>query len=1184
MYVHLRLHSEFSVVDGTNRIDDVVKKAAKDQQAALAITDLNNLFGAVKFYKTARGAGVKPVIGAEVWIEGLSTSTAKDAVTRLLLLVQNHQGYLNLCELLARAWTQNPGKVQNTCRLEWVTELSEGLIALSGAQMGPLGSPLLQGDNSRADGIALTLAKTFPHRFYVELQRAGRVDDEAHVVAAVQLAARLQLPVVATHPIQFTDPDDYEAHEARVCISEGEILGNQRRVRKFTREQYFKSAAAMAALFADIPSAVANTLEIAKRCSLTLTLGKSMLPEYPIPLVNGEKMTTDGYFRYASHEGLKQRLIHLYPDEAEREKQRPLYEERLEFEINVILKMDFPGYFLIVSDFIHWAKHNGCPVGPGRGSGAGSLVAYALQITDLDPLQYKLLFERFLNPERVSMPDFDIDFCQGNRDRVIDYVKDKYGKNAVSQIATFGTMAARAAIRDVGRVLDMSYTFCDGISKLIPNKPGMSVTLQYPPNPKKEGDKNNYAIEMEPILKERIEKEDDVKTLIELAQKLEGMTRNIGMHAGGVLIAPGKLTDFCPLYQQPGSESAVSQYDKDDVEAIGLVKFDFLGLATLTILEIAKDFIVARHKGQEAFAFENIPLDDVKTYKLFSDGKTEAVFQFESRGMQGMLKDARPTRLEDLIALNALYRPGPMDLIPSFVARKHGREVVEYPHPAVADMLSETYGIMVYQEQVMQTAQILGGYSLGGADLLRRAMGKKKAEEMAEHREKFRAGALSTHGIPQDKADEIFDLMEKFAGYGFNKSHAAAYSLLAYHTGWLKVHYTAEFFCANMTVEMDDTDKLKVLFEDAEKNFGLTFEPPDINRGRYRFEPVTDKVIRYGLGAVKGTGQQAIEAIVAAREGRGAGERGTEAGPFKSLYDFCVRVDRSKLNKRTVEALIKAGAFDAIQLNRAALIASVDRAFEWATAQQANANQGGLFDMLGGDDDHGSGTQEPDLVDALPWGIKERLTLEKTAVGFYLSGHLFDEVAREVGQFVKRRMDEVQDSREPQLLAGIVSDLRVINAQRGKLALFKLDDSTGVLEASADEALINANKNTLKDDELIIVQGKVQNDRFSGGLRLQVTQIWDLAAARCRFGKFLRVAVNGKAPDIHALVRDFPPLREVSEEGELLRGLPVRLSVLREQVSAELHLGEQAKFFPSDAALASWSAQAHQGKAHIVYD
>ena len=1184
MYVHLRLHTEFSVVDGTNRIDDIVKAAARDRQPALAITDLNNLFGAIKFYKAARGAGVKPLIGAELGVEGLAPAGAKDALSRVILLVQNRQGYLNLCELLARAWTQNAGKTHSVCRFEWLSELNEGLILLSGAQAGPLGAALLQGDAARANDVALTLSKTFPHRFYIELQRAGRVDDEAHVVAAVQLAARLQLPVVATHPVQFAEAEDYEAHEARVCISDGEILGNQRRVRRFTREQYFKSSAEMAALFADLPSALANTLEIARRCSLTLKLGKSMLPEYPIPPVNGEQLSTDAYFRYASHEGLKQRLVHLYPDAAERERQRPRYEERLEFEINVILKMDFPGYFLIVSDFIHWAKHNGCPVGPGRGSGAGSLVAYALQITDLDPLQYKLLFERFLNPERVSMPDFDIDFCQGNRDRVIDYVKSKYGKDAVSQIATFGTMAARAAIRDVGRVLDMSYTFCDGISKLIPNKPGMSVTLQYPPEPKKEGDKNNYAIEMEPLLAERIAKEEDVKTLIELAQKLEGMTRNIGMHAGGVLIAPGKLTDFCPLYQQPGSESAVSQYDKDDVEAIGLVKFDFLGLATLTILEIAKDFIRARHKGQEEFAFENIALDDARTYKLFSDGLTEAVFQFESRGMQGMLRDAKPTRLEDLIALNALYRPGPMDLIPSFVARKHGREKVEYPHPAVSEMLSETYGIMVYQEQVMQTAQILGGYSLGGADLLRRAMGKKKAEEMAEHREKFRAGALTTHGIPQDKADEIFDLMEKFAGYGFNKSHAAAYSLLAYHTGWLKVHFTAEFFCANMTVEMDDTDKLKVLFEDAEKNFGITFEAPDVNRGNYRFEPVTDKVIRYGLGAIKGTGQQAIEAIVAAREGRGVGARGDQAGPFTSLFDFCVRVDRSRLNKRTVEALIKAGAFDNLQLNRAALLASVDRAFEWASAQQANVNQGGLFDMLDDADAHGSSTQEPDLVEALPWGVKERLTQEKTAIGFYLSGHLFDEVAREVGQFVRRRVDELQDSREPQLVAGIVNDLRVINAQRGKLALFKLDDSAGVIEASADEALLNSCRNLLKDDELVIVQGKVQNDRFSGGLRLQISQVWDLATARCRFGKFLRVAVNGHAPDIATLVREFPPRREESEEGELIRGLPVRLSLLREQVSAELQLGEQARFFPSDAALASWSAQAHEGRASIVYE
>ena len=1152
MFVHLRLHSEFSVVDGTNRIDDAVQVAADDKQPALALTDLNHLFGTIKVYKEARSKGVKPLLGAEIYLESLTQDA--NHLSKMILLVQSQQGYLNLCELLSRGWTQNVYKAVGVIKLAWLKELSQGLIALSGAQSGPIGQALVQSDLSRASELALQIAGIFPHRFYIELQRAGRADDESHVVAAVQLASHLNLPVVATHPVQFTKPDDYEAHEARVCISEGEILGNQRRVRKFTREQYFKSSAQMVELFADIPSAVANTLEIAKRCNVSLVLGKPQLPDYPTP--NG--MGIDEYFRFASHEGLKERLAHLYPDAAKRELERSRYEDRLEFEINTILKMGFPGYFLIVGDFINWAKNNGCPVGPGRGSGAGSLVAYSLKITDLDPLRYNLLFERFLNPERVSMPDFDIDFCQTNRDRVIDYVKDKYGRNAVSQIVTFGTMAARAAIRDVGRVLDMSYTFCDGISKLIPNKPGQHITI-------------DGAVKEVPMLAERLEKEEEVKTLLELAKKLEGMTRNVGMHAGGVLIAPGKLTDFCPLYQQPGSESAVSQFDKDDVEAAGLVKFDFLGLATLTILEIARQFIQTRHKGQENFAFDNIALDDSATYRLFQEGKTEAVFQFESRGMQGMLRDARPTRLEDLIALNALYRPGPMDLIPSFVARKHGREKVEYPHPLVEGLLSETYGIMVYQEQVMQTAQILGGYSLGGADLLRRAMGKKKAEEMAEHREIFRKGAAGNN-IPAHKADEIFDLMERFAGYGFNKSHAAAYSLLAYHTAWVKVHYTAEFFCANMTVEMDDTDKLKVLYEDAIK-MGMAFEAPNINRGTYRFEPISDKTIRYGLGAIKGSGEQAIEAIVAAREGGGA---------FTSLYDFARRVDRSRLNKRTVEALIKAGAFDCLDLNRASLLSSVDRAFDFAATSEANANQGGLFDM--GEDTHGSSQQEPEMVSAMPWGVKERLTQEKTALGFYLSGHLFDEVDREVRNFVKTRIDDLMDSREPQLLAGIVSDMKAINGQRGRLMIFKLDDKSASIEATADEATMNAYRNTLRDDELVVVMGKVQNDRFSGGLRLSISQVWDLNQARCRFGKYLRVAVNGTLPDIARIVREHPARVETTEQGNLVRGLGVRLQVLREGANAEIELGDNAKFFPTDAALASWMAQAHQGQSQIIYE
>ena len=1179
MFVHLRLHTEFSVVDGTVRIHEAVSTAAADGQPALAIADLGNLFGAVKFYTAARKKGVKPLLGAELFLQGHETA----GVSRLLVLVQSTQGYLHLCELLARAWTRSASKTQAVVQWQWLEELGEGLIALSGAQAGPVGQALLRGDESGAADQALRLAAIFPHRFYLEVQRAGRVDDEAHVIAVAQLAARLELPLVATHPVQFVAATDYEAHEARVCISEGEILGNPRRIRRFTREQYFKSSAQMQALFADLPAALANTLEIAKRCNLSLVLGKPQLPDFPTP----GGMPIDEYFRQASLEGLEERLLHLYPDAAQRQAQRPRYVERLEFELTTILDMGFPGYFLIVGDFINWAKTNGCPVGPGRGSGAGSLVAYALKITDLDPLEYKLLFERFLNPERVSMPDFDIDFCQSNRDRVIDYVKDKYGKDAVSQIATFGTMAARAAIRDVGRVLDMGYMFCDGISKLIPNKPGKPVTIQYPPPGLKDDEKDKYAILAEPLLAERIDKEEDVKTLIELAQKLEGMTRNVGMHAGGVLIAPGKLTDFCPLYQQPGGESAVSQFDKDDVEAIGLVKFDFLGLATLTILEIARQFIVERHKGQQDFAFERIALDDAATYRLFAQGKTEAVFQFESRGMQGMLKEAKPTRLEDLIALNALYRPGPMDLIPSFVARKHGREPVEYPHPLVEDMLSETYGIMVYQEQVMQTAQILGGFTLGGADLLRRAMGKKKVEEMAKEREKFRHGALTTNNIPQDKADEIFDLMEKFAGYGFNKSHAAAYSLLAYHTGWLKVHYAAEFFCANMTVEMDDTDKLKVLFEDARKNFGLSFEAPDVNRGQYRFEPVSDTVIRYGLGAVKGTGQLAIEAIVAARAG--------EAGRFTSLFDFCVRVDRSRVNKRTVDALIKAGAFDGLELNRAALSASLDRAYDFATAAQANEFQGGLFDM-GGEDTHGCSTEEPGLVPTTPWGVREQLTFEKTALGFYLSGHLFDECAREVRGFVRTSIGDLTDTREPQTVAGIVSDFRVINGQRGRQGIFVLEDGVSRVEATATDALMQAHRDWYKDDELLVVTGRLQPGRNGFEARLQVQQVSDLATARCRFGKYLSVQTGARPPEVAKLLSEYPARRETTDQGEVVHGLRVRLGVqctaqedddaptVCSAAAAELQLGDAYRMFPSDAALAAWAAQAEQGQASIVYD
>ena len=1173
-FVHLRTHTEYSVVDSTLRIDEVAAAAREDAQAALAITDLGNLFGAVKFYKECRGEGVKPLIGVDLWMHPQGND--KDP-SRLLVLVQDTQGYLKLCEVLSRAWSTNVQRAQAWVRWEWLEGIT-GWIVLSGADQGAIGAALLAGEEDKAQALTRQLASWFPGRFYIELQRAGLPQHETHVRRAVALAAQLGVPVVATHPVQFLKPDDFEAHEARVCIAEGETLANPRRVKRFSREQYFKTQAQMEALFADIPSAVANTVHIAQRCNLQLTLGQPRLPDFPTPLrADGTPTPIEDYFRELAGEGLAQRLQQLFPDPQVREARRPEYSQRLEFEIATILKMGFPGYFLIVGDFIHWARHNGCPVGPGRGSGAGSLVAYALGITDLDPLHYKLLFERFLNPDRVSMPDFDIDFCQANRDRVIDYVKSKYGRDAVSQIATFGTMAAKAALRDVGRVLGMGYGHVDSIAKLIPAPPGKSVTLAKVPEVADPG--LIYARKESPELEQREAAEEEVAELLSLAARVEGLVRNVGMHAGGVLIAPGKITDFCPLYQQPGSDAAVSQFYKDDVEAIGLVKFDFLGLATLTILELAKGFIRARRPGRADFTFEALALDDPKVYALFSEGRTEAVFQFESGGMQRMLRDAKPSRIEDLIALNAMFRPGPMENIPSFCARKHGRESIAYPHPLLEPVLAETYGIMVYQEQVMQAAQVMGGYSLGGADLLRRAMGKKKPEEMAKQRTIFREGAAAK-GIAEQTADEVFDLMERFAGYGFNKSHAAAYSVLAYHTAWLKVHCPAEFYAANMTVEMDDTDKLKALLNDA-KTFGVTFEPPDINRGVYRFEPVEDRRVRYGLGAVKGTGQGAIEAIVAAREGT----QGQGGGSFRSLFDFCARVDRQKVNKRVVEALIKAGAFDAVHADRATLLASVSLAFDWADTQEANALQGGLFDFGPEEQEaHGSSTQEPGLAPAEPWTLRERLMLEKSALGLYLSGHLFDEAAQEVRQFAKRKIADLMDSREPQLLAGIVTDLRVVNGQRGRACIFKLDDASDAIEAVVNEDLLDAHKEWLVEDALLVAQGRVQLDRFSGGLRFNVQQLWDLPSARARFGKYLAVSVHAGLPPVAEVIRTWPVKRVDTEQGVLTRGLSVRLLLERPQAQAEIDLGEEGQFWPSDEALARWRQVAHAGQASVVYD
>ena len=1090
-FIHLRSHTEFSVIDGTLHIDDLAEAARSDGQGAVAMTDLNNIFGAVKFYTACRKAGVKPIIGADI---RMKPWPGKDQPSRLLVLAQDDKGYHHLCELLSRGWLKGMEGVRDNQPLHdwaWLRELSGGLIALSGADQGVIGRALLAGDVDLARDAARAVAEIFPGRFYLELQRAGRGQDETQLRAAVQLAAQLQLPVVATHPIQFLEPRDHTTHEARVCIAEGHALADPKRPRLFSVEQHFKTSEEMGELFADLPVALANAVKIAERCNLSLVLGKPRLPDFPTP----QGMSIEQYFRELSVKGMEERLETLYPDVEERDRQRPRYAERLEFEIKTILNMGFPGYFLIVADFIVWAKANGCPVGPGRGSGAGSLVAYSLKITDLDPLAYNLLFERFLNPDRVSMPDFDVDFCQTNRDRVIDYVKSKYGRDAVSQIATFGTMAAKAALRDVGRVMGMGYGQVDSIAKLIPAPPGKTVTLAQVPD--KPSDKVIYARLESPELVAREKADEEVAGLLGLAAKMEGTVRNVGMHAGGVLIAPGKITDFCPLYQQPDSDSAVSQFDKDDVESAGLVKFDFLGLATLTILELARGFIVKRHPAQRDFSYERIVLDDPKVYQLFCDGYTEAVFQFESRGMQSLLRDAKPNRLEDLIALNALYRPGPMDLIPTFVARKHGREVVEYPHALTEHVLSETYGIMVYQEQVMQTAQILGGYSLGGADLLRRAMGKKKPEEMAKHRVLFREGAAK-NSITEQRADEIFDLMEKFAGYGFNKSHAAAYSLLAYHTAYIKVHFTSEFYAANLTVEQGDTDKLKILIDDA-KRFDVGIEPPHINLSSDRFEPVGQRHIRYSLSAIKGTGSHAIEAILQERS----------AGNFAGFFDFCARVDRRRVNKRVVEALIKAGAFDGVMKpgeSRAHLVAAIPVAYEWAEARQAHAGQVGLFDF---DDGPGSIHAEPKMPQIEAWTSSVKLESERMAIGFCLSGHLFDEHEREVRHFAPKRLVALsaKDAEQSMVtVVGIVAAAKVFNGAAGRAAVVTLDDRSARLDVSISQELLQSSRELLKPDALVIARGRLSPDRFTGGWRLQARELLGLPQARARYARHVLVS------------------------------------------------------------------------------
>ena len=1152
-FVHLRVHSEFSIVDGTVRLDRAAAAAAADGQGALALTDAGNLFGAVRFYKAARSHGVKPILGADVWI---TNEAEREQPYRLALLVADRRGYRNLCELLSRAWLHNAHRGRGEVRGEWLAPHADGLIALSGAGAGEIGGHLAAGRRAAAVACARRLAEAFPGRFYLELQRAGRLDDEAQVRGALRLALELALPVVATHPVQFLRREEFRAHEARVCIAEGETLADTRRPRRFTGEQYLKTQAEMARLFADVPAALANAVEIARRCNFELELGKAQLPAYPTP----DGASLDRHCADLAQVGLDKRLARLYPDPQARAQARGRYDERLAFELEVIARMGFSGYFLIVADFINWAKDNGIPVGPGRGSGAGSLVAYALAITDLDPLRYDLLFERFLNPERVSMPDFDIDFCQNHRDRVIDYVKRKYGAQAVSQIATFGTLGAKAVVRDVGRVLDLPYSKCDQLSKLIPHDPTDPWTL-------------DRALEQEPAFAEAVAADEEHQQLIDLARPLEGLTRNVGMHAGGVLIAPGKLTDFCPLYAQNGqADAAVSQFDKDDVEAIGLVKFDFLGLTTLTILALTLEY-VQRLDPQSTFSFDTLPLDDARTFEIFKRGDTAAVFQFESRGMRDLLKRARPDRLEELIALNALYRPGPMDLTGEFSERKHGRSRVAYLHPWLEPILAETYGIMVYQEQVMRIAQVMGGYSLGSADLLRRAMGKKKPEEMAKQRSSFVAGAKA-NGVAENVAAELFDQMEKFAGYGFNKSHSAAYALVAYQTAYCKVHHPAAFMAANLSAVMDDTDKVRELVDDC-RAIGLAVLPPDINTGVYRFEPVDASTVRYGLGGIKGTGRTAIEALIAER-GRG--------GPFRSLFDFCARVEKGAVNRRVVEALVRAGAFDALDADRARLFASVGRALEAAEKAAAEVGQESLF---GGLLDGGvAGAAAIEYVAAPAWGERERLANEKLALGFCLSGHLFAAYEAEARRLAPTRLADVRQARDSVRLAGVIVSVRTQNTRRGRMGVIVLDDASAQLELMVFSELFDRRRALLKEDALVFVTGRVRE--FDGRLSVSADDVIDLAEARARAQAALRIELDG-AIDAAWLSNVLAPFRVNGGDasGETAAGAQGGCGVVVEYCNrvgrVDLALPEAWRVRPDDALLAALKSQARVRAAGFRY-
>ena len=1130
-FVHLRLHTEFSLVDGLVRIKPLINRVAELQMPAVAMTDVCNMFAAVKFQRACEGAGIKPVMGVDVLLESLDPA---DPPTFMVLLAQSLDGYRNLTELVSEAYLSGQGSGRPIATREWLREKSGGLICLSGGKLGEIGQALINNKPDKARAIVQEMMGYFPGRFYLELQRTSRAEDETYVHKAVELAAEFDCPVVATNDVRFLNRDDFEAHEVRVCIKEGWTLEDTSRKRSYSEEQYLKSPAEMIELFSDIPEAIENTIEIARRCSLEIPLGTYYLPDYPVP----EGMTIDSYLEHSAKEGLEERLEFLFdkndPNFAEIRKP---YDERLRIELDVIIQMGFPGYFLIVADFIQWAKNNGVPVGPGRGSGAGSLVAYAIKITDLDPLEYDLLFERFLNPERVSMPDFDVDFCMDGRDRVIDYVAEKYGRNAVCQIITYGTMAAKAVVRDVGRVQGRSYGFVDRIAKLIPFEVGMTLTK---------------AMEQEEQLKELYDNDEDVHELLAMALKLEGITRNVGKHAGGVVIAPSKLTDYVPLYCDEEGNNLVTQFDKDDVEAAGLVKFDFLGLRTLTIVDWALQTINPRleKQGQDPIDIMAIPLNDPATFQLLKRAETTAVFQLESRGMKDLIKRLQPSTFEDIVALVALFRPGPLGsgMVDDFIARKHGRQKVDYPHPDLQPVLDTTYGTILYQEQVMLIPQVLADFTLGGADLLRRAMGKKKADVMAQQRAVFVEGC-SKNGIAEQLATEIFDTMEEFAKYGFNKSHSAAYALVSYQTAWLKAHYPAGFMAAVLSADMHNTDKVVTLIDEC-NSMKLAIVPPGVNESSYKFTVNDAGQIVYGLGAIKGLGEGPIEAILEAHRA---------GGKFTDLFEFCRRIDLKKINKRSMEALVKAGALDELGPDRATLMASLEEATKAAEQHAANEDAG-MGDLFG--DIIETESSGGDWVKVRPWSDDERLQGEKETLGLYLTGHPIDQYLEELSNFTSSRINDVKpgNSRESRtVIAGLVIAMRVMRNKRGdRMCFMTLDDRSGRLEVSVFADTYEQYKDLILKDAVLVVEGEVSNDEYSGGLKMVTRKCFSIGQARENYARMLTVAV-GRTKVQNGFAQAFEKLVGQYRDGECR----MRIDYQREGAQARFYLNEQWKVRPA---------------------